>query len=94
MPSAASFGTTLQTQPCQSASAGVRLLQADPTMVQACSTSDARPKLLTILMSCCRLEVVHLESFLDGQARAGKQRPLEGSGFKREGSIEYDLIGT
>eukprot|EP00891_Asterochloris_glomerata_P007516 jgi/Astpho2/7516/e_gw1.00114.118.1_t len=46
------------------------------------------------LINLQRLEVVHLESFLDGQARAGKQRPLEGSGFKREGSIEYDLIGT
>lgn len=47
------------------------------------------------LLNLQRLEVVHLENFLDGQARAGKQMPLEEQGFKRDGNseYEYDLVG-
>lgn len=46
------------------------------------------------LQNLQRLEVVHLENFLDGQARAGKQMPLEERGFKRDGmDYEYDLVG-
>ena len=46
------------------------------------------------LQNLQRLEVVHLENFLDGQARAGKQMPLEERAFKREGmDYEYDLVG-
>ena len=47
------------------------------------------------LLNLQRLEVVHLENFLDGQARAGKQLPLEERGFKRDGNseYEYDLVG-
>ncbi|KAL0022975.1 hypothetical protein WJX79_000786 [Trebouxia sp. C0005] len=44
------------------------------------------------LQNLQRLEIVHLENFLDGQARAGKQMPLEERGFKRDGmDYEYDL---
>ena len=48
------------------------------------------------LLNLQRLEVVHLENFLDGQARAGKQLPLEEQGFKRSdgnSEYEYDLVG-
>ncbi|KAA6424562.1 MAG: hypothetical protein FRX49_05772 [Trebouxia sp. A1-2] len=46
------------------------------------------------LQNLQRLEIVHLENFLDGQARAGKQMPLEERGFKRDGmDYEYDLVG-